>query len=80
MRYRTLLNYCANVLKVNKQYAVDLQNALRFETLLLKVLRFLFRHFRIDKIVIRRVEYSIGLAFSPFRKEKLFLIPYLFIF
>lgn len=62
MRYRTLLNYCASVLKVNKQYAVDLQNALRFETLLLKVLRFLFRHFRIDKIVIRRVEYSIGLS------------------
>ena len=73
MRYRTLLNYCANVLKVNKQYAVDLQNALRFETLLLKVLNFWnvtpFRHFRIDKIVIRRVEYSIGLSFLLERKN-----------
>lgn len=38
--YRTLLNYCANVLKVTKQYVVDLQNALRFETLLPKVLSF----------------------------------------
>lgn len=72
MRYRTLLNYCANVLKVTKQYAVDLQNALRFETLLLKVLNFWnvtpFRHFRIDKIVIRPVEYSIGL--SPLLERK----------
>ena len=40
MRYRTLLNYCANVLKVTKQYAVDLQNVLRLETVLLKVLSF----------------------------------------
>ena len=40
MRYRTLLIYCANVLKVTKQYAVDLQNALHFETLLPKVLSF----------------------------------------
>ena len=69
MRYRTLLNYCANVLKVTKQYAVDLQNVLRLETLLLKVLRFLFRHFRIDKIVIRRVEYSIGLSLLLERKN-----------
>ena len=72
MRYRTLLNYCANVLKVTKQYAVDLQNALCFETLLLKVLSFwnvtLFRHFRIDKIVISRVECSIGLSLLLERK------------
>lgn len=73
MRYRTLLNYCANVLKVTKQYAVDLQNALRFETLLLKVLNFWnvtpFRHFRIDKIFIRRVEYSIDLSLLLERKN-----------
>lgn len=69
MRYRALLNYCANVLKVTKQYAVDLQNALRFETLLLKVLSFLFRHFRIHKIVIRRVEYRIGLSLLLERKN-----------
>ena len=73
MRYRTLLNYCANVLKVTKQYAVDLQNALRFETLLLKVLNFWnvtpFRHFRIDKIVIRRAEYRIGLSLLLERKN-----------
>ena len=73
MRYRTLLNYCANVLKVTKQYAVDLQNVLRLETVLLKVLSFwsvtLFSHFRIDKIVIRRVEYSIGLSLLLERKN-----------
>ena len=73
MRYRTLLNYSANVLKVTKQYAVDLQNALRFETLLLKVLKFWnvtpVRHFRIDKIVIRWVECSIGLSFLLERKN-----------